>query len=72
MAALLRRVRKARKSSLKEVVNTALREGLVRMTTPATPRKLFRTQPVSLGRCYLPSLDDVSEVLAAAEGERFK
>jgi hypothetical protein len=72
VAALLSRVRKTRKSSLKEVVNAALREGLVKMTTPVSPRKRFRTQTVSLGRCYLPSLDDVSEVLAATEGERFK
>jgi len=32
----------------------------------------LRTQPVSLGRCFLASLDDVSDVLATLEGERFK
>lgn len=72
VAALLKRARKARKASLKEVVNSALREGLPRMLTPPAPREPFRTEPVSLGRCYLASLDDVSEVLAAVEGERFK
>ena len=72
VAALLKRVRKVRNSSLKEVVNWALREGLVKMTTPAAPRKPFRTRTVSLGRCYFASLDDVSHVLATVEGERFK
>ncbi len=72
VAALLERVRKARKGSLKQVVNAALREGLVRIATPSRPRRAFRTKTVNLGRCYLPNLDNVSEVLAIVEGERFK
>ncbi len=72
VAALLARVRRARESTLKEVVNAALREGLVKMTQPAARRRPFRTKPVSLGRCYLSSLDDVSDVLATVEGERFR
>jgi hypothetical protein len=72
VAAVLKRLRKARDCGLKELVNSVLREGLKRMTTPAGPRRPFHTQSVSLGRCYVPNLDDVSEVLATAEGERFK
>ena len=72
VAALLERVRKVRKASLKQVVNEALRAGLVQIAMPASTRSKYRTKSVSLGRCYLPNLDNVSEVLALAEGERFK
>ena len=73
VAATLERVRRARKSSMKAVVNEALRYGLRRMAAPAkTPRKPFRTRTLSLGRCLVDSLDNVTEVLALAEGERFK
>ena len=72
VVALLEQVRKATGSGLKEVVNTALREGLLGMVQPPASRVPFRTEAVSLGRCYLPSLDDVADVLASAEGEHFK
>ena len=36
------------------------------------PRKKFRIAVVSCGKCYLPSLDNTAEVLAAVEGEQFK
>lgn len=53
---------------LKELVNEALRRGLVEMEGPrrSTP---YRTQPVDLGRCRLPNIDDVAAALAVAEGE---
>ena len=35
-------------------------------------REPFRTQVVALGRLRLASIDNVSESLAAAEGEAFK
>jgi hypothetical protein len=72
VAALLEQVRGATGAGLKEVVNTALREGLLGMVEPPASRVPFRTEAVSLGRCYLPSLDDVADVLASAEGEHFK
>lgn len=73
VAAALERVRKARKASLKQVVNEALRQGLARMATPpAAPRRPFRTRTLSLGRCLIGSVDNVAEALAIAEGERFK
>ena len=72
VAALLARVRKAKKASLKEVVNAALRDGLVNMITPAGPRKPFRTTAVDLGKCYLPNLDNTSEVLATIEGDWYR
>ena len=69
VAVALERLRKARKASLKAVVNEALRQGLARM---AAPRRPFRTRALSLGRCLVGNVDNVAEVLAIAEGERFK
>ena len=72
VAVLLERVRKARQLGLKEAVNEALRHGLKEMTTPSQPSKVSQTRSVSLGRCLLGNLDDVSEALAIAEGEDFR
>jgi len=72
VAALIEKVRKAKDASLKEVVNTALREGLVRMVQAPSPRNKFRMTVHDAGRCYLPNLDNTAEVLAFAEGEQFK
>lgn len=72
VAVLLRQVQEQRKASLKEVVNTALREGLIGLTKAPAPRPQFRTRGFNLGRCYLPNLDKISDVLAVAEGEGYK
>ena len=73
VAVALERLRKARQASLKAVVNEALRQGLSHMAAPhAAPRKQFRTRTLSLGGCLVGSIDNVAEVLAIAEGERFK
>jgi hypothetical protein len=72
VAALLGRIRRTRKAGLKQIVNEALRQGLRQMTAPPAPRPQYRTQPASLGRCLIGSLDDVSEALAIAEGENFR
>ena len=72
VAALLRRVRHTHGSSFKAVVNDALRQGLRQMVTPSEPLVQYQTPTVDLGRCLVGSLDDVVEVLAVAEGERFR
>lgn len=72
VAALLERVQRERDSTLKEVVNTALRQGLAEMQRKPAPRKRFRVKPLDLGKCLLPDLTDISEVLAIAEGEDYK
>jgi hypothetical protein len=72
ISALLKRVQKARKASLKAVVNEALRQGLKQMSAPARPKTTFRTSGVSLGRCLVGSIDDVAEVLAVTEGDSFR
>jgi hypothetical protein len=73
VAIALERLRKARRASMKQVVNDALRRGLWQMASAASPpRRRFRTRAVSLGRCLVGNVDNVAEVLAVAEGESFK
>lgn len=72
VARLLERTRRARRIPLKQLVNEALREGLARLDAPRAARKRLRTKSVSLGRCLLDNVDDVADVLASAEGERFR
>ncbi len=72
VAAMLERLRKRQEVSLKQVVNEALRRGLSQQLQKNAPTKPFTTHTVDLGRCRLPSLDNVAEVLAVAEGESFK
>jgi predicted flavoprotein YhiN len=72
VAALLERIRKTRKQSFKALVNEALRQGLKEMATPPKRSKPYKTRAVSLGRCLVGNLDDISEVLAVAEGENFR
>jgi hypothetical protein len=54
------------------VINQALRQGLKDMTKPPRREKAYETRSVSLGRCKLANLDDISEVIAVAEGDTFK
>ncbi len=69
VAAQLERLRAQRGRSFKQLVNDALRAGLLVLDAP-TPRPSGPyTRPVDLGRPRLPDLDDVSDALAVAEGE---
>ena len=72
VAAALERLRKARKASLKSVVNDALRQGLGQIASPPPAQRATRTRAVALGRCLAGSIDNISEALAAAEGEQFR
>jgi hypothetical protein len=70
VAVVLERLRKERDASLKDVVNDALRRGLKDMRAPPkAQRKPFRTRTVDHGGFLIPNLDNISEVLAIAEGE---
>jgi len=72
VAALLENVRRTSKSSLKSVVNKALRKGLKEMRTPSRRSKSYQSRSVFLGRCLVGNIDDISEALSIAEGEDFK
>ena len=69
VAALLARIRKARRAGLKNLVNEALRRGLQEMAAPQRRSAPYRTPSVSLGACLVGSIDDVAEVTQVAEGE---
>lgn len=72
VAALLNRLLKARKTSLKRLVNDALRLGLHRLSTPPPRRGRYYTRQVHLGPCLVKSIDHVAEALAIGEGENYK
>ena len=50
------------RSKAKPRPDTATRHG---------PAKPYRIRPISVGRCHFENLDNVAEVLAAAEGEDY-
>ena len=72
VAAALERLRRTEDKSLKEVVNLTLRRGLERRVAPPKKRQPSFTRSVSLGPSLIGSLDDISEVIAIAEGEDHK
>jgi hypothetical protein len=69
VAAELERLRRARDSKLKDLVNEALRRGLREIGTPPTPKKPFRTEPLQSGPLLVASIDNIAELLAEVEGE---
>lgn len=73
VAVLLRCVQEKRRAGLKAVVNDALRLGLQKLEeAPQAEQPRYRTRVVDGGRCRLPNLDKVTEVLAWAEGEDYR
>jgi hypothetical protein len=70
----LHRLQRKRRESFKETVNAVLRAGLSvvagRRTGGVTPR--VHTEPATLGTPRLKNLDNISEVLAFAEGEDYR
>lgn len=71
VAAAIERLRQAREASFKDLVNDALRRGLKEMAAPRKTREPFRTRSVALGPALI-GIDNVSEAIAGAEGERAK
>jgi hypothetical protein len=71
-AKLLESVRRRRNTSLKVIINDALRQGLRDMIKPPRRGKPYVSRSVALVRCQFANLDDISEVIAVAEGVRFK
>jgi Arc/MetJ family transcription regulator len=71
VAATLERLRRNR-TSLKHLVNEALRRGLNDTGRRRRPREYVRTRAVALGRVRIASIDNIGEALAIVEGENFK
>jgi Ribbon-helix-helix protein, copG family len=72
VAAMLEQLRRDRETSLKDLINEALRRGLLEMNAPRRRRKPYRTPSVDLGTPRIPDVDNIAEVLAIIEGEAFK
>jgi hypothetical protein len=72
VAARLKRLRRRRDARFKDIVNSALREGLRRMEEKPHRRRKSWTKPVPLGGSRIGSLDNIAEVLAVAQLEAFK
>lgn len=75
LAERIERLSQEKAMRFEDIADEALREGLEHLAE-GTPKKetgrITYTRPVSLGGCLLASLDDITGVLAAAEGESFK
>lgn len=67
----IERLRRARHASLKDIVNEALRRGLLDMSAQTRKRKSFRTRAFHMGK-PLVSIGNVADALAHQEGESFK
>jgi hypothetical protein len=61
-----------RETSLKALINDALRRGLDDMEKPTEPRVAYVLRTVDLGACLVPSLDSIAEALTHGEGEAFR
>jgi metal-responsive CopG/Arc/MetJ family transcriptional regulator len=73
VAVALERVREQRgATSLKELVNEALRRGLRDMSSRPKTREPVRTRSVALGRLRIAGVDKIAEALSIAEGETSK
>lgn len=72
VAKLLAHARQLKKASMKDVINQALRQGLLSIAAPEVRRRPFETKSVALGECLIGNVDDVAEALAVAEDEAFK
>ncbi|HTT79435.1 MAG TPA: CopG family transcriptional regulator [Stellaceae bacterium] len=72
IAARLARLRKSRDSSLKALVNEALREGLRQLSLPKKPHRGPFTQPVDLGQPLIGNVDCIGDLLARLEGELYR
>jgi len=55
----------------KEVINDLLRKGLSKEIEKKRDSSTT-TEPYRLGKCFYPNIDNISEVLAAAETEDYK
>jgi plasmid stability protein len=69
VAAAVERRRREHRHSLKEEVNELLRVGLLHVDRESSAVAGLQVEPWDAGECLVGSLDNVSAVLAIAEGE---
>lgn len=71
VAARLQRLLEARDTTLKALVNEALRRGLDVLEHPAEPPAPYSLTPRHLGQSRFAGVESVAELLALGEGEAF-
>ena len=69
---LLDQIESQQRATRKDIVNSALRVGLLAMKKPSKARQPFRTGTLVNGPRSLPNIDRISEVLAWAEGDDYR
>ncbi len=69
VAMAVERRRRELDHTLKQEVNDLIRAGLAHVTESRSRESEFRLQPLSIGRPLVGNFDDISAVLAMAEGE---
>ena len=69
VAVMLDEAVRQRGSSVRQVLNQALRDGLAQRGAPEAAGAPFRTRTVSVGGWLIGPVTSVSEMLAIAEGE---
>ena len=62
---------KKRDLSRKQLINELLRRGLAEYSRQA-PKGRYTTGGKNLGNCRYGSIDDISETLSVAEGDKYK
>jgi len=72
VAARVQRLLETHGTTLKALVNEALRRGLDVLEHPPEPPAPYSLTPRSLGRPRVAGMEGVAELLALAEGEAFR
>lgn len=72
VAARVQRLLDARDTTLKALVNEALRRGLDVMERPAEASEPYTLSPRHLGRPRFEGVESVADLLALSEGEGFR
>jgi plasmid stability protein len=72
VAAAIECRRRALNHSLKQEVNELLRAGLVHVEQERPNARPFRVAPLDIGKPLVDNFDDISAVLAIAEGENHR
>jgi hypothetical protein len=69
VAAAIERRRHGLNHSLKQEVNELLRAGLIHVEEERPKARPFHVEPLDIGKPLVDNFDDISAVLAIAEGE---
>lgn len=72
VAIMLGKLQKEEQKPFKQVVNEVLRKGLVRNKPEKSQDTRYSTPELYAGPCKYANLDNVTEILAVAEGEEYR